>query len=217
MKRFVVIGMGHFGRIVTRELYNEGEEVIAIDIKDSAIHNASDFSSQAIVADATDKSTLESIGFDDVDGVIVSLGSRMDSITLVALHMKEMNVPYVCAKAVSIDHAKILKAIGVDEIVHPERESATRLASRLSLNNVIDYIPMMSGYSVVSLRGADKLIGMTIEELQKEKVLVIAVQDSKLSKPILIPKADMQIVKGSVLVIVGANDSVSKFAGRYCK
>ncbi|MFV0388178.1 MAG: potassium channel family protein [Pyrinomonadaceae bacterium] len=216
MKRFAVIGLGHFGAIVSSELYRQGQEVIGIDMRDSVVQDASAFTSQAILADATDKAALDSIGFDDIDGAIVSLGARMDAVTLVALHLKELNVPYICVKALSDDHGKILSALGVHEILHPEEESATRIAHRLTLNNVIDFLPLVSGYSVVSLRADNKLVNKTIEELETDAIEVIAIQNSQMSEPHLMPADSFVIQENSVLIIVGSDNDVSIFAGKYC-
>jgi trk system potassium uptake protein TrkA len=140
-KRFAVIGLGHFGAYALRVLYEAGCEVIAIDLDAEAVREAAEFSERAVVADATDVQALESLGVADVDVAIVSLGERMDVITLAALHLKELGVPNIAVKSLSEEHGRILKAIGVHEIVHPEKDAATRLARRLVRQDVLEYLP----------------------------------------------------------------------------
>src|SRR5688500_9427427 len=97
-QRFAVIGLGHFGAYVTRTLYAAGKEVIAIDSDSEAVRDAAEFSKEAIVADANDRQSLEALGLPEVDAAIISLGERMDVITLAALHVKEIGVPYLAVK-----------------------------------------------------------------------------------------------------------------------
>ncbi len=217
MKRFAVIGIGHFGSTVARKLFEAGADVIVVDNDKDAIQDAAEFSTQAIHADATDKRALQSLGLEDVDVAIVSLGERMDVITLVALHLIEIGVVYTSVKALSADHAKILKAIGVSEFIHPEEESAIRLATRLSLNNVIDFLPMISGYSVVSMLATPRAIGKRVADLETMNVQIVAIQHKESEKPTLIPHDDEIIKKGDVLILIGENNEITKIAEHYCQ
>lgn len=217
MKRFAVIGLGHFGSYVARRLYAEGEEVIAVDLDADAVQEAADFSTQATVADATVKKTLEALGIQDVDIAIVSLGEKMDVITLVALYLIELGVPHIAVKAITEDHAKILKAIGVNEIIHPEQESAVRLATRLMLNDVIDFLPILSGFSVVSMRATPIVIGKQIKDLESKNIQVVAIQHKTQKSPTLVPDDDEPIFENDILILIGENQEIAKFTAKYCK
>ncbi len=217
MKRFAVFGIGHFGATTARTLYETGAEVVAIDIDKEIVQDAADFSTQAIQADATDKRALQALGLEDIDVAIVSLGERMDVITLVALHLIEIGVPYTCVKALSPDHAKILRAIGVNEIIHPEEESAIRLAMRLSLNNVTDFLPMLSGYSVVSMQATRAVVGKKVGALETRNVQIVALQHKGQQQPTLVPSDDEVISENDVLIIIGENNEITRFTEAYCR
>ncbi len=217
MKRFAVIGIGHFGSTTARTLFETGAEVVAIDFDKETIQEAAEYSTQAIFADATDKRALQALGLEDVDVAIVSLGERMDVITLVALHLIELGIKYTCVKALSDDHAKILRAIGVTEIVHPEEESALRLATRLSLNNVTDFLPMLSGYSVVSMQATAAVVGKKVGDLETRDVQIVAIQHRGQERPKLVPVDDEPIGANDVLIVIGANDAILKFTESYCR
>jgi len=98
-ERFAVIGLGHFGAYALQVLYQAGKEVIAIDRDPEIVREAAEFAQKAVSADATDVHALESLGVGDVDCAIVSLGERLDIITLAALHLKDLGVPYIAVKA----------------------------------------------------------------------------------------------------------------------
>lgn len=215
MKRFAVIGLGHFGAMAAQTLYEKGKEIIAIDIDKEAVQDASAFSAQALTADATEKRTLADIGVGDVDAAIVSLGERMDVITLVALYLKELNVPYTVVKALSADHAKILRAIGVDEIIHPEEESAIRLATRLCLNNATYYIPLILDYSIVAVRARAALIGKKIGEVASKELQVIALQCHDDKQLNVRPQSEDLISQNDVLILMGKNIVLAKFAAAF--
>lgn len=217
MKRIAVIGIGHFGGTVAKELFAAGTEVIAIDADKESIQDAADFSTQAIYADATDKRALASLGLEEADAAIVSLGERMDVITLVALHLIELGIPYLVVKALSDDHAKILKAIGVKEIIHPEEDAARRLAIRMSMHDIRDFLPLMSGYSVVSLDAPASVVGKKVGDFESKTIQIVAIQHSNQRMPTLSPGDEEPILAGDILVLIGKNEEINGFTMRYCR
>lgn len=217
MKRIAVIGLGHFGLPVARTLCEEGEEVIAIDTDKEAVQESAEFATQAVVADATDRHTLEAVGIKEVDAAIVSLGKKMDVITLVALYLKELDVPYIAVKALSNDHVKILKALGVHEVIHPEIDTAVRLARRLARNNVIDFLPLLSGYSIVSMKAPKQFLNKTLGELNLRselRIQIVAIQSNRNTKQSinLKPCSEDVIQQGDVIVLIGENQHLDKLS-----
>ena len=212
MKRFAVIGLGHFGASVARKLYEEGREVIAIDADKERVQDAAEYSEQAICADATDKRTLENIGLNEVDAAIVSLGERMDVITLAALHLKEIGVPYLIVKAISADHEKILRAIGVNEVIHPEEFAAQSLATRLSLFGVSDFLPILPTYSVVLLKTPKCFLNQTVSVMESKNVQVVAIQRGK--EMILTPSDEDVLQTDDTVVLLGENRNLNELAER---
>ena len=132
MANVAVIGLGKFGFHVAKQLDRLGHDVLAIDIDPANVQRIKDFSSRAVVLDALDKERLDALGITDFETVVVSLGERIDASALITLHLKEIGIKHVVAKAGSEDHAKLLKLIGADEIIQPECEVAEMLARRIS-------------------------------------------------------------------------------------
>ena len=212
MKRFAVIGLGHFGMSVAKKLYEEGREVIAVDADKERVQDAAEFSEQAICTDATDKQTLENLGLTDIDVAIVSLGERMDVITLAALHLKEMGVPYLIVKAISSDHEKILRAIGVDEVIHPEEFAAQSLATRLSLFGVSDFLPVLPTYSVVLLKTPKCFANQTVSAMESKNVQVVGIERNK--DVILTPSDQEILLPDDMLILIGENKDLNRLAER---
>ena len=80
MGKFAVIGLGSFGFNVAKTLYEEGHEVLAIDMDKEKTEAVKDYVTRAVTMDAADKENLKALGIQDMDVVIVSLGPQMLSL-----------------------------------------------------------------------------------------------------------------------------------------
>lgn len=214
-RRFAVIGLGHFGAHAARTLYEAGKTVIAIDADEEVAQAAAEFSTRAVVADATDKQTLIALGIPEVDAAIISLGSRMDVITLAALHVKDIGVPYVAVKALSEDHGRILTALGVHEVIHPEKDMAIRLANRLARKDVVDFLPLLPGYSITEVKAPPEFVGRTLRELALRNMLnvqLVAIQhhEGGKCKINIVPGADDVIHEDDILILLGENRDLDR-------
>jgi trk system potassium uptake protein TrkA len=217
MGRYAVIGLGKFGATVVRTLHARGHQVIAIDQDRERVQDLRDFSTQAIEADCTDQDTLRALGIHDADAVVVSLGERMDASILVTLYLRDLGLKEIVVKAISEDHGKVLHLTGATEIVHPERDTARRVARGLGLRSIVEYLPLASDSSLVELKLPAEFVGRTLAELEIRKrfqVLVVAIKrDESL---LLATGGDERLQQGDVLVLVGRDvdlDAVGRLAG----
>jgi len=213
MKQYVIIGVGSFGSSLAITLAELGNEVLVIDMNRKKIDQIKDKVTHAVIADATDKDVLSEFVKDSVDAVIVGLGDNMEANILTALHLKDLKVKRIIAKAMSEEHIKILVAIGVTDIIYPEKDVAIRLAKELTDPNLIEYIPLAPEYSIATIASPDKFIGKTLKELQlrnKYNVEVIAIKDVLSDSFHLIPDANFKIPYDSALLIIGEKSNIDK-------
>ena len=211
MKRVIVVGLGIFGFNIAKELYESGLEVIAIDKHKETIQKIKDFSTRAILADATDKELLETIGIQEDDVVIVSFGEDLAASTLLTLHLKELNVKEIIVKAPNEDHKRILEKVGATEVIIPEKEMAGKVAKRLISPNVLDYIPLSRDYTISEIAPPSSFLGKTIGELQlrkKHHIGVIASRDVLTDQIQMIPSADFVIKDSDILVVIGKEKDI---------
>lgn len=217
MGRYAVIGLGKFGSTVVRSLHVRGHEVIAIDQDKQRVLDVRDSSTQAIEADCTDQDTLRALGIHDADAVVVSLGERMDASILVTLYLKDMGLKEIVVKAISEDHGKVLGLIGATEIVHPERDTARRVARGLGVRSIVEYLPLAADSSLVEVKVPDEFVGRTFAELDIRKrfqVLVVAIKRGE--SLLLATGGGERLQAGDVLVLVGRDsdlDAVGRLAG----
>ncbi|MBN1276993.1 MAG: TrkA family potassium uptake protein, partial [Deltaproteobacteria bacterium] len=206
MKKFAVIGLGKFGFHAAKALYEDGNEVVAIDFDKGRVHAIDPYSSEAILLDATDKESLKALGLENMDAVILSTGTKISISVLICLYLQEMGVKNIYAKALDEDHAKILKRVGAKEIIHPERDMAIRVSRSLSRPNVMDFVPLGEDYDLIQVGPPREFIGKSLAELNlraKYKVHIIAIKELVPENFILVPSAGFVIKDSDVLIMLG--------------
>jgi len=213
MKQFTVIGLGNFGFYAARALYEDGNEVIAIDTDKSRIQAIDAFCTEAMVLDATDREKLNGLGLESMDGVIVSTGTNISISILICLHLSEIGVKKILVKALDSDHGKILKKVGATEIIHPERDVAIRISQGLSRPNILDFMPLSKGFDLVHIGPPDEFTGKNLKEINlraRFNVHVIAIKEQYPDNFILVPPADFVIKPTDVLMMLGKTEDIKR-------
>lgn len=212
-KRFGVIGLGNFGHHVARALYEEGHEVVAVDLDQDRIQRIQEHCTFALMADAADREFLRSQGFAEMDGVVVSTGERSHLATLITLYLKELKVGNILVKAISEDHGRILEKIGADEIIFPEKDMARKIARNLAMPNILEFLPMGEGYSITEAGPPAAFIGKTLAELdlrRRLQITVIGIRDVLTDKFTLLPLPDQVIKDSDLLVFIGRSQDIER-------
>jgi trk system potassium uptake protein len=211
-KKVAVIGLGSFGRNLVRVLSKKKDiETIAIDIDPVHVNRSKDIASKAISMDATVKENLLSAGVSDVDYVVISSGPTLESSILTVHIAKELGIPHIIAKAISIEHEKILRLVGATQIVFPERDSAEKIGNQIHIPNLIDYIPLQSGYVIQEIIPPPSFVGKTLKEIdlrKKFKVTVLAIKSLAPGDDIINPPAEVVIGGKDILIVFGEDKDI---------
>jgi trk system potassium uptake protein TrkA len=213
MKRVVVIGLGIFGSQLARQLYESGLEVVAIDKNRDVVQKIKDHSTKPVLADATDKEVLDSIGIDAKDTVVISFGEDLSASTLLTLYLKEMKVKEIIVKVPNEDYKRILLKVGASEAIIPEREMANKVARSIISPNVLEYLPISEDYTICEIAPPSAFIGKSLVELdlrKKYNLQVIAIRDVLSGKLQLVPRASAVIKDSDVMVIIGREEDIHK-------
>ncbi|MFC1813166.1 potassium channel family protein [Thermodesulfobacteriota bacterium] len=211
MKQFVIIGLGNLGYYLATHLYDKGHEVLAIDINSNRIQEIKDRVGQAVVADATDRKVVESLGVDRMDAAVVCTGSDLSASILITLNLKDIGVQKVYAKAISEPHGRILNKIGSLEVIFPEKDQAIALAERLHNPNILDYLPFVEGYSIVEFAPTANFIGknlMTLDLINRFGVQVLGVKELVPERLNMIPTGAYVVKDSDILILLGPNDGL---------
>ena len=213
MKHFAVIGLGNFGFHAAKALFEDGNEVLAIDADKGRVQAIDPFSTEAMVLDATDKEAIKSLGFENMDAVIVSTGTKISISILICLYLQEIGVKKILAKALDDDHAKILKRVGATEIIHPERDMALRVSKGLSRPNILDFIPLAEEFDLIQVGPPSEFIGKSLMDLNlraKYNVHVIAIKELVPENFVLVPPANFVIKDSDILIMLGKAADIRK-------
>lgn len=211
MKSFVVIGLGRFGTRIAKRLYEMGCEVLAVDMDNEKVQQIADEVTQAVAGDARDKDVLRALGVRNCDCAIVAMAGDLSSSVFVTMNLKELEVPYIVAKAQGTMHQRILEKLGADSVVIPEREMADRLAHKLVEPNILDFIDISDEYSLVEEQAPASWFNKSIRDLSVRSRLgvnIIAVKNGKNFN--IAPGADYIVREGDVLVIIGKIEALAK-------
>ena len=215
MKKIGIIGAGRFGMSMAQALSESGVEVVLMDRNGSLVQSASSIVTHAVQGDATNARALEESGIGECDVAVVAIGSNIEASTLATANCKDLGVNEVIAKATSDLHGKILKKIGADQVIFPDRESAHRLARSIIDHGAFDLLELSEGCSIAEINVPESCVDKTLAEMDLRKrtgvtVLCIRRPDAKPKKPreILIPSPMEKILAGDRLIVFGSTKQI---------
>lgn len=212
MKTYVVIGCGRFGSAVAKTLFQLGNEVLAVDISEESVREIAPHVTYAAEMDIMNEDALKNLGIQNCDVAVVAIASDLEASVMATVVAKEMGIPKVLAKASSVLQAKVLKKIGADVVVFPERDMGVRIAHNLSTGNILDYIELSDSHSIMEILPYSEWIDKSLSELRLPNnygLNIIAIKRG--DQVIITPKADEVLRKKDVLVMVGAVETLQKF------
>lgn len=207
-KSVIVLGLGRFGSQVATKLFESGIYVTAVDKNYDKVEKIASSVSNAVQADIREEQALKSLGISNYDVAIIATGTDLESSIEASLICKDSGVEKVIAKAKSLVHARILKKIGVDQIVFPELDTGERLARSIAGSNLLELIEISNDYSLIEVKAHKDWIGKSLVELDfrnKYKMTVIGAKRNKNMNMDLRP--NFVIEEGDVLFIIGSSEN----------
>lgn len=206
-----IIGLGRFGAALAIRLAEAGKEVIVIDNNESKVRELRDYTEYAYVCDKLTKETLEEIGIQNCDTVIICIGEAIDTSILVTLNVVNLGVKRVISKAISPDHGSVLAKLGA-EVVYPERDMALRVAQRLLTNNILEYISLDNDVDIAEIKVHKSILNKKICELPLRKKFglnIIAIEHNSKTDVEIDPN---YVVKSEdVLVVIGKTENIRAY------
>ena len=209
-KQFAVFGLGSFGMSVAVTLQKLGCEVVAVDEDMDRVEEAADKVSFAMAADVGDPEVIEAMGARNLDGVVVAV-SGMEASILATMVSKEIGVPYVIAKARNDLHEKVLKKVGADVVIFPEREMGVRIARSMVSKNFADWIALSDEYSRIETAVPQKWVGKTLLDLDVRKNYDVSVVGIKRNGEFEVsPDPEKTLEEGMLMILIGSNRALEK-------
>lgn len=210
-KSFVVYGLGKFGYSVAVSLARNGCEVLAVDIDGHIVEDIAGDVTLAVRANVKDQDVYQSLGIGNMDGAVVAVSGDMEASIMATILSKEAGIPYVLSKANSQTHAEVLKKVGADQVIVPEREMGSRIARNMVFGKFMDTFELSATYSMAELEVPDAWVGKTLRELDVRRrygVNIIAAREGEKINANLNP--DEPLVPHQVILTVGNNNDLKK-------
>lgn len=222
--KYIIIGLGNFGASLAQKLTRTGNEVIGVDSKMAKVELFKEKISHTICLDATDEQAVTHLPLRDTDVVMVCIGEDEGANILATALMKQKKAKRLISRAVSPLHETVLQAMHVDEIIHPEEETAERWAKKLNMHGVLDSYELTGDYCIVEAKVPERYDGKTLQEAELNKkygvvvLTLIAIQeeDNDLGLKVPTPKtkgvanAQTQLTADDIMVLYGKSEDISK-------
>ncbi|HPX49821.1 MAG: TrkA family potassium uptake protein [Bacteriovoracaceae bacterium] len=211
--RYAVIGLGNFGSWVVRTLNDLRQDTIAIDIDKDRVQKIRDYTSTPVLADATRKENLISLGINEMKAAVVSLGDNTSAATLITLYLQEMGVGQIIVKAVDEDHGKILKKVGATDIIFPEKDMGVKVAKSLVMPNILEFIDMSEDFQIAEIAPPNDFVGKSLAQLalpQRYNVQVIGIRELIPERFTIVPMGDFIVKDSDILVVIGRGSNINR-------
>ncbi len=190
-KSIAVFGIGRFGRSLALTLSESGADVMVVDGDENVIEKIADKVTYAIKADLKSAEAIQALGLEDMDAVVVAMGSDLKASIMSVMVSKEMGVPFVMAKAADDRMGAILTKVGADKIIYPEEETGERTARVLASDTFAELFDIDDNLSIIEMHPKKEWIGKNLIELNlrgKFNVNVIAIKDANKMHSSIDPK-----------------------------
>lgn len=220
--KYIIFGLGNFGAALGEKLTAQGNEVIGVDNNMDKVDAMKESISHTVCLDSTDQFTVSGLPLKETDVVIVAIGEDQGANIMTTAVLKNLSVKRLISRAITPLHETVLEAMGVDEIVHPEEETAERWAKKLCLKGVVESFELSSQFSIVEVTVPLKYAGKTLAEVgfrRKHNVVVLTTIKRREEKNIIGVQRGVNQVQGvaspqtlleenDIIVIYGNNNDI---------
>lgn len=136
--KYLIIGLGIFGRKLAEELTDNGHDVVGVDSNEHRVAYIKDRISLAYIMDTTVSASLKALPLDEFDCIVVAIGQSMDCSLRTVASLKELGVTKIYARALDHIHKSILDAMNIHKIFIPESYAARIFAEKLGSDDAFD-------------------------------------------------------------------------------
>ncbi|ALJ21506.1 potassium channel family protein [Microbacterium sp. No. 7] len=208
----LVIGLGRFGAACAGELDRLDREVLAIDDNLELVQKWSDRVTHTVQADARNIDALTQVGAQDFQVAVVAVGSSIEASVLITANLVDLKVPQIWAKAVSQSHGKILKRVGANHVIYPEREAGERTAHLVN-GRMLDFIRFDDDFVLAKMYPPKLIRGLSLaESVVRSRYNVTIVGVKSPGKPFSYAGMDTVVSNHDLIIAAGTNADIERFA-----
>jgi trk system potassium uptake protein TrkA len=215
--KFLIVGLGNFGSSLAARLTSMGHEVIGIDAKREKTESFKDVITQTICLDSTNEQALSTLPLKECDYAIVTIGEDFGASVMTTALLKQAGVKKLVSRAINPLHYKVIEALGVDHILQPEHDAASRFADSIIFSGLSDSFDVTDDYKIIEARLPDRYDGLLLSEVDftnRHSLLVLTIIRTEESKSIFgqmqrrekslgLPSAGLKLLKDDQVVLFG--------------
>jgi len=222
--KIMIIGLGIFGSELALDLTRRGHQVIGVDADRDRVTRLKDALEMTFIIDSTNQKGMLTLPLKDTNRVIVAIGENEGASLMTVGILKSLGIEHIICRSLSKTHEYILAAMGIMDIVHPEKEAAQQLAHRLTFNLGKEMLFIDAVHSVTETPIPSWMIGRKLLDLDirgrfavniisviRKEIVVISRTESAEEyrcQGVILP--GFQFEKDDILVMFGKNDHIHK-------
>lgn len=215
---YIICGYGRMGRIITKELKEEGVQFVVVEKDPAALEEKKD--ALVVMGDATRDHTLKEAGIDRACGLISVLPNDAENL-FVVLSARGLN-PNILIVARAIEEGseqKLLRA-GASKVVSPYLIGGLRMAHTVLKPTVVDFIEFTTKSGNIGLQMQEVtvqegsiLIGRSLEACTVGDdwgVIIVAIKQMT-GETRFNPTHQSVIKAGDILIVLGEISKLKRF------
>jgi trk system potassium uptake protein TrkA len=209
-EQIVVAGLGEFGSILARAMTEAGHEVLGIDRRQDPVRELASSIGKTVQGDATSLGLWNDLPVKGATIAVVAFSSNVEANVLTAVLLRKIGFRRIIARSSSDIHSELLRAIGVEVVVEPSRQSALQLAHVLNAP-LSDYLDVTHDYGVARIDAVDQLAGQKANDVyNRKKVAILLIRRG--DHVIIEPKDEEPLKVGDTLVCAGKDGDLRALA-----
>lgn len=223
--QFIIFGLGNFGFSLGSKLTKLGHEVIGVDKDIEKVELVRDKLTHVVALDATNFQAVKTLPLDNADAVIVAIGENEGASIMTTALLKQFNPKRIIGRSISSLQETVLETMGIAEIIHPEEDSAERLALKLDMKGVIESFAISDQYSIIEVQTPERYVGKTLIDANlrakyginvltiiriEEKINLLGIARKK-QKVLGTVQGETILVQDDILVIFGSKEDIQRF------
>lgn len=211
---YAVIGYGRFGAQVADQLHELGKNVMVIENDSLLCDKISRLHEIVIKADATDINALADCGVKNVKTIVVAT-SEIENSIMICANLRQLGCENVIARAKNQTHERVLKTMGITNVITPETEIANKLAIQLVYNLGADITAINKEvcWIKVVVTNPDILHKNAYSLGLKENLDALIISAQRKDEIIFPIKQNTQFKIGDIVSVVCPNSNIKKVIG----
>lgn len=211
--KYLIIGYGKFGKGFSERLIKEGvkeNKIFIVDRDEEILKAASNQFTNVIVSSITDFESINAFDIDEISTIVIAMSDLEESLMIASNCIKYRDKRYY-AKAKNEVHSKLLKTLGVDEVVVPEQEVGNRLAYKSLFKDDVEINSINPNLNIVQVKLLnEEIIGKSIKDANLRKKYSCNIFSINRDGAFIFPDPETILDKNDVLVLVCQKENTLK-------